>query len=348
MTVRLRLALATGLIVLLMLGVFELSLYAELVANDEDPLALTLVSRHAPRVVALGAVAAGLAAVLAAWVAGAQVLQPLIAIVEEAARLARGGDFHRRLPTNSRDPDVRQVTETFNDLVARVDRVLSAQRQLLEDTSHELRTPLTTLRGNLELLERDLPPRERAEILAESREEVDRMARLVRDLLLLAESNASAASAPIERVPLRLDVIAREVVARLSGSDIERVRIEDEPVSVVGDEERLRQLVGNLVQNALRHASAAPGAVRVRVCRRAPNARLEVEDDGPGVPPEALEKIFDRFYRLDRGRSRSHGGSGLGLSIVRHVAEAHGGRAWASNRTDRSGAVFTVELPAEP
>jgi signal transduction histidine kinase len=212
-----------------------------------------------------------------------------------------------------------------------------AQRQFLEDTSHELRTPLTTLRGNLELLARDLPPHERAEILAESREEVERMTRLVRDLLLLAESGVTR----YELVPQRLDLLARDVVGR----DAERTTIVDEPVTVLGDEELLRQLLGNLIQNALQHAARE---VRVRISRRPPNVLIEVQDDGPGIPSNALERVFDRFYRVDRGRSRSQGGAGLGLAIVRHVAELHGGRAWAENRADGPGARFSVELPAEP
>ena len=223
----------------------------------------------------------------------------------------------------------------------RVEQVLAAQQQLLADTSHELRTPLTTVRGNIDLLERELPPSERAEVLVETREEVDRMTRLVHDLLLLAESGSGELQR--ERVPLRLDVLARSVVARLD--DDGKVRVEADPVTVLGDEERLRELLGNLVQNALRHAASD---VLVQVVRRPPDTILVVEDDGPGVPPEALERVFDRFYRLDRGRSRSRGGSGLGLAIVRHVAEEHGGHAWAENRTDRGGARFIVRLPAEP
>jgi signal transduction histidine kinase len=219
-----------------------------------------------------------------------------------------------------------------------------AQRQFLYDTSHELRTPLTTLRGNLDLLGRDLPKEDREEILAESREEVDRMARLVRDLLLLAETGSEAA--PPEPVSIRLDLLAREVAERVADEEQEqRLEFSLEPVTVSGDEERLRQLIGNLVENALRHATSW---VRVTVSRRPPNVLLEVEDDGPGIPSEALERIFDRFYRVDRGRSRAQGGTGLGLSIVRHVAEAHGGRAWAANRGNGSGALLSVELPAEP
>jgi signal transduction histidine kinase len=239
---------------------------------------------------------------------------------------------------------VAQLTRTFNELVARVDRVLGTQRQFLADTSHELRTPLTTVRGNLDLLARDPPPDVRAEILAETCQEVERMARLVRDLLLLAEGGEAT---PPERGPVRLDVLVREVVARVSGPEARRVRVEAEPVTVPGDEDRLRQLVGNLVENALRHASSSTHAVLVLVKRRPPRALLAVEDDGPGLPPEALALVFDRFYRVDRARSRAHGGTGLGLAIVRHVAEAHDGRVWAENRP-QGGARFCVLLPAEP
>ena len=241
----------------------------------------------------------------------------------------------------ARNQWISRRAKTVNDLATRVDNVLTAQRQLLADTSHELRTPLTTIRGNLDLLERELPAAERAEVLAETREEVDRMARLIRDLLLLAESGAGTLE--IERVPVRLDLLAQEVIDRTSGST--RVTFDAEPVMVHGDDERLRQLIGNLIQNAVRHATSE---VRVSVRRRPPTAVLEVEDDGPGLPPDALARVFDRFYRVDRGRSRAHGGAGLGLASVRHVAEEHGGRAWAANRSDQPGAMFIVELPAEP
>jgi len=347
MTVRIRLAIATGLVVLVMLGLFEASFYADLLSADQDPGVAELVGRHATRAVVLGALAAGIAAVLAAWVVGARVLRPLTSIVTAAAQLARVGDFSRRLPANTRDPEVMQLIQTFNDLVARVDEVLTGQRQFLADTSHELRTPLTTVRGNLDLLGQDLPPGERQEILAETREEVDRMARLVRDLLLLAESG-SPAEAPLEHAPVRLDVLVQTVVDRVAGFQLDRVELDCEPVTIYGDEDRLRQLVGNLIENALRHATDGAGAVRVRIQRRPPEAMLIVEDDGAGIPQDALERVFDRFYRVDRGRARVHGGSGLGLAIVRHVADAHGGRVWAENRSDSPGARFTVRLPAEP
>ncbi len=344
MSTRLRLATATGLIVVVTLVLFEVLFYADLVGPEADPVAAHLVTQHGFRTIVLGAVAAGLGAAAAAWMVGARLLRPLTAIVDAASRLAGGGDFSRRLPEATRDPEVLRLTRTFNQLVDRVDRALEGQRQFLADTSHELRTPLTTVRGNLDLLGRDLPTAERAEILRETREEVDRVARLVRDLLLLAESGEPT---PAERRPVRLDVLAREVASRVAGPEIRRLSVQTEPVSIVGEEDRLRQLVGNLVENALRHASSEPHAVHLSVRRQAPNAVLTIEDDGPGVPQAALSRVFDRFYRVDRARSRARGGTGLGLAIVRHVAEAHGGRAQAENRP-QGGARFTVVLPAEP
>jgi signal transduction histidine kinase len=244
-----------------------------------------------------------------------------------------------------RDPTLAEQARRERDLLARVDAMLGAQRQLLADTSHELRTPLTTVRGNLDLLAGELPSAERAEVLDETRQEVDRMSRLVRDLLLLAERGEAS---PAERAPVRLDRLVAQVVERVAGAaNAARVELRLRPVTVPGDEDLLRQLVGNLVENALRHASAAPGAVKVTVERQPPRARLVVEDDGPGLPPHALERVFDRFYRVDRARSRAHGGSGLGLAIVRHIATAHGGQVWAENR-EPHGARFCVLLPAEP
>jgi two-component system, OmpR family, sensor kinase len=172
MTVRRRLALATGLIVLLTLGAFELLFYLEIFldpARDND-----LVLERLPRALMLGTGAVVLASVLAAWLAGTRALSPLSRIVTAAARVAEEGDFSRRLPEDPRDPEVAQLTATFNRLIQRVDDVLAAQRQFVADTSHELKTPLTTVNGNLELLEQAPSPEDRAEILGETRQEVRR------------------------------------------------------------------------------------------------------------------------------------------------------------------------------
>jgi two-component system sensor histidine kinase MprB len=219
MTLRLRLALTTALVVLITLVGFEALFYADLLFLEvDDPAVLSIMANHGVRTLVLGTATATFATLAIAWWAGERILRPLSSIVGAAARLARGGDFSRRLSEESSDPDVARLTRTFNGLIARVDTLLSAQRQLLADTSHELRTPLTTVRGNLDQLARDLPAADRAEILAETREEVDRMTRLVRDLLLLAEGGESA---PPPREPVRLDVLAHEVAHGTAGPDIQ-------------------------------------------------------------------------------------------------------------------------------
>jgi signal transduction histidine kinase len=301
------------------------------------------VFARAPRALIVGGIAVISSAMVASWLGGNRVLRPLTSIVGAAARLAEEGDFSCRLPEDRRDPEVAQLTGTLNGLVAHVDRALNAQRQFVADTSHELRTPLTTISGNLRLLEHDLSDQERAEILTETRQEVGRMARLVRELLLLAEGGQEST---MDQRPLRLDTLACAVVARVAAPGDERFAVDADPVWVLADEDRLRQVLNNLLENALRYASTNRGAVRVVVQQQVGQALLQVEDDGPGLPSDAVERVFDRFYRADRGRSRRHGGTGLGLAIVRHVVESHGGRVWAENRAD-GGARFSVLLPSQ-
>jgi two-component system sensor histidine kinase BaeS len=342
MSTRLRLGLITGLVVLLALVAFEAVFYLEVLA-DGSPGDDYLIAARAPRALVLGGIAASTAALLAGWLGG-RVLRGMTFIIATAAEITSRGDFSYRLDEHLRNRDTAALTRILNLLIGRVDRVLTAQRQLVADTSHELRTPLTTISGNLEFLAGNLPEADRAEVLAETRQEVRRLNRLVDDLLLLAEIGERISP---ERAPVRLDLVIDAVVARLSGPDTARVEVEHEPIVVMGDEERLGQVVGNLLQNALRYASSAPGAVHLTLQRDGANARVTIEDDGPGLPEDALDRVFDRFSRLDRSRSRAYGGFGLGLAIVRHVAEAHGGGAFAGNRPG-GGARFSVVLPAEP
>jgi signal transduction histidine kinase len=339
MSARLRLAVTTALVVLFALAAFETVFYLEVLA-DSDANGISLIAARAPRSLVMGVAAAGVAALLAGWLGG-RVLQGWSSIVAHAAEMTAHADFSRRLAEDRHDPESAELTRTFNRLIERVDQLLSVHRQLVADTSHELRTPITTISGNLELLAGSVPESERAEVLIETRQEVARLRRLVDDLLLLAEMGETVSP---EREPVRLDCLAQDVVARLPAAEVRRIAVTTEPEIVLGDEERLGQVVRNLLHNALRYASMDSGAIGVRVEPGERDARLVIEDDGPGLPPDALERVFDRFSRLDRARSRAHGGSGLGLAIVRHVAEAHGGRAWAENRTE-GGARFCVQLP---
>src|ERR1700730_887804 len=238
MSVRRRLAMTTGLIVLLALTALEAVFYFEIL-TDDSPDDNYLVAERAPRAVALGGTAVILSAMLAGWLGGNHALKPLTSIVGAAKGLVEEGDFSRRLPEDRRDPEVAQLTRTFNGLVAHVDRALNAQREFMADTSHELRTPLTTISGNLRLLERDLSEQERSEIVADTRQEVGCMARLVRELLLLAEGRQDTT---MDQYPLRLDVLACAVVASVGGADDGRFAVAADPVAVLADEDRLRQV----------------------------------------------------------------------------------------------------------
>ncbi len=288
-----------------------------------------------------------LALVLAStWLVLNQGLQPLRRVNQVARDILDTNDFSRRLQVQVPARDVvSSVARQVNRLLARVDGLLESQKRLLADTSHELRNPLMVVRTDVELLARDLAPDMRAEVAAEILAEVDRMTRLVENLLALswADQNLS-----LRREPVRLDVLAQELVDRSRRAHPDRVlEFVGERVCVVGDRERLLQMAANLVDNALIYTD---GRVWVRVRQEEGMAVLEVRDEGPGIPPEDHVRVFERFVRLDVTRSRALGGSGLGLPIVKVMAEAHGGRV--ELESDGPGALFRFRVPltkvAEP
>jgi signal transduction histidine kinase len=222
---------------------------------------------------------------------------------------------------------------------------LRRQREFAADASHELRTPLTVIRASVDDLERH-PKQQVATVgtaLTDIRDEVDHLTTMVDDLLLLARSDSGAIE--LERVSLDLGDVASSGASGLgllAQQRSVRLLVDPAPAEVVGDPARLRQLVGILVDNALRHAP--PGsAVDVRVRTDGADAVLVVEDEGPGIKPEDLPRVFDRFYRA---AGSPGGGTGLGLAIAAWIVERHGGRIGAANR-DPAGARFTVRIPLQ-
>jgi signal transduction histidine kinase len=222
---------------------------------------------------------------------------------------------------------------------------LRRQREFAADASHELRTPLTVIRASVEDLERH-PRKSVATVgsaLTDIRDEVDHLTSMVDDLLLLARSDSGAVE--LERVPLDLGDVASmgaSALTRLASERDVQVMVDPIPAEVSGDPARLRQLVGILVDNAIRHAPAG-SRVEVRVRTDGNDAVLVVEDEGPGIRPEDLPRVFDRFYRAAEAPG---GGTGLGLAIAAWIVERHGGRIAASNR-ESVGARFTVRLPLQ-
>jgi signal transduction histidine kinase len=291
-----------------------------------------------------GALAVVLALAGTALLTG-RVLEPLTRVMREAAAVAAIGTSDERVPLAARTSEVGQFAATINRLIATVERALRQQREFLADTSHELRSPLTVVLANLNLLRRDLAPHERELSVDEATSEAQRMRRLINELLLLAQADAAQALA---RAPLRLDELVAEAVAaaqRLAPEHVYQLEIEA-PLMVIGDAERLTQVARNLLENAAKYTP--PGTtVDVRLRQSGAIAELIVADSGPGIAAEHLGHLWDRYYRVDDVRSRESGGTGLGLPIVKFIAEAHGGRADVVSEVG-VGTTFTIELPLAP
>jgi len=256
------------------------------------------------------------------------------------------GDLHPRMHyPGGRDDEVRVLADAFNHMLDRLTEAFASQRAFVADASHELRTPLTVISGQLEVLAGQTSPPaaevRRVEHLV--RAEIIRISRLVDDLLLLANAEQT------EFLRLESIDLPSYVHELWDGmSLLARRRFELGPVpqgSLRADPDRLAQALRNLVANAIEHAPGESGLVRMRVeLLAAGQIRFIVEDDGPGIPVDQRERIFDRFHRTDSARDRASGGTGLGLAIVRAIAEAHGGRV-AAGRSLEGGASMELELP---
>jgi heavy metal sensor kinase len=314
------------------------------VGNSFDSVQSTL--REVRDILLLGLVVVLVVAVLGGFLLGGRALSPIRRVSATARRIAETGDYGQRLPPRRNPDEVGELVGTFNALIERVQASLEQQQRFLADTSHELRTPLTVIRANLSFLWRETDPETRADCLREAETEAARMSRLVTDLLLLGQSESAAF---LQRAPLDLAAVLQDVAeqarARGDGRPVELSPLE--PVVIRADADRIRQMLWNLVENALRY-TPAEAPIRLSLRRTAGFAEVSVADEGPGIPAEHLPRIFERFYRVDSARSRASGGSGLGLAIVRHIAEAHGGEVSAQSEPGR-GSTFRVRLPlAEP
>jgi two-component system, OmpR family, sensor kinase len=285
-------------------------------------------------------------ALLASYLAGARVSAPLRRMAAVAARVD-AGDLEPRIPiSGARSDEVRVLAEAFNHMLDRLADAFAGQREFVADASHELRTPLTVIRGQLEVLaaQPDAPSAEvrRVERLVQT--EIQRMSRLVDDLLLLAQSEQTDF---LRIEPIDLAALVEDLWDGVSLTAERRFELSPLPEGVLlADPDRFAQAVRNLARNAIEHTSAPDGLVRLELERVQPDRiRLAVIDNGPGIPPSARERVFERFHRTDPARTRAVGGAGLGLAIVRAIADAHGGRAYAEAAPDPPGACLAVELP---
>jgi signal transduction histidine kinase len=297
------------------------------------------------RLVVLLVALAALASLGAGYALAGRALRPVAALTDTAGEIARSRDFGHRVPVGARQDELGRLAATFNGMLSSLEEAYEAQRRFVSDASHELRAPLTAIQANLELLERypGMPPEERQEAVGEASREAHRLARLVGDLLALARADDGLA---LRREEVALDAVAREAfdearhLARGHRLALERV----EPATVVGDRDRLKQLLLVLLDNAVKY-TPPEGEVRLAVRRDGATAEVVVADTGIGIGPEDLPRVFERFYRADPARGRDTGGTGLGLPIARWIAEQHGGEVRLESAPGR-GTRATVRLPA--
>jgi two-component system OmpR family sensor kinase len=285
------------------------------------------------------------AAFVLGWLVAGRALRPVASLTQAASHIARSRELARRVPERRSRDELATLARTFNEMLDSLQRAHVAQQRFVADASHELRAPLTIIHANLELLRRGdaLPPGERVSAILEAHTEAERLARLVADLLALARADAGL---PIRRVPVELDRVLLDVVGEARHlTDGQRLEIAQvEPLVVDGDPDRLRQLVLILLDNAIRY-TPAPGRVVVALRRAGTTAELEVRDEGVGIAAEDLPRVFERFYRADRARSRDPGGSGLGLAIAQWIVARHDGTVTLRSRPGE-GTVAAVVLSA--
>jgi heavy metal sensor kinase len=284
---------------------------------------------------------------LGCWFLADRLVAPVIEVTD-AARQINADNLARRLPQTGHRDELGQMVVTFNQMLERLENAFRRVRQFSGDASHELRTPLTILRGETEVTLRwAKQPDEFRDMLRSNLEEIDRMERIIESLLVLAKSEANELILDVKEFSLSDLVQALYLQARTLGEAKQisanlRVEVEEE-LFIRGDELRLRQLFLNLIANGIKYTPQG-GALEIALRREGEMARVDVSDTGIGIPVEAQPFIFDRFYRVDKARNRMDGGSGLGLSIVRSIAEAHGGQISVQS-TPGSGSTFSVLLP---
>jgi two-component system OmpR family sensor kinase len=284
-------------------------------------------------------------AAFAGWLSTGQALAPLERVTETALQITRADDLSRRIPyQGSADDEVGKLIQAFNQTLSRLENLFNAQRRFIADVGHELRTPLTVIKGNVDLMTRMGCTDDESMVGIEN--EVDRLTRLVGDLLLLAQ--AESGKLPLDAQTVELDTLLLDALNQMQVLAGERLNLrlgEIDQVLVCGDPDRLKQVIVNLVGNAIKYTPEG-GDVRVGLSKTDTEAKLVVSDTGPGIPSEDLPHVFERFYRGEKSRTRSKDGKGfgLGLSIAFWIVRNHDGRIEVDS-VEGEGTTFCVWLP---
>jgi heavy metal sensor kinase len=284
-------------------------------------------------------------AAMISWIMTKQTLTPLMTVTEFAKEITETNDLSRRIPMEDqqKDDEVGQLIFAFNETLGRLDQILQSQKQLITDISHELRTPLTVIKGEVGLMKKykqyDL------ESLVSIENEVDRLSRLVGNLLFLSQAEAGAM--PLDIKNFSLDELLCEVFHHVQTLAADRLSItiqKMDQIEMQGDRDRIKQVLLNLLGNAIQYTPEG-GRIIIELSNEGANAKIKIEDNGPGIAKKDLQKIFDRFYRGEKSRTRSHSsGFGLGLSISQYIVNLHNGSIDVTSEIGE-GTTFTVLLP---
>lgn len=291
-----------------------------------------------------GGVVVIIIAALVGWMTASTALRPIEELTDSAFQITRTDDLSRRIPiSGSQKDEVGKLILAFNETLERLENLFETQRRFLADVSHELRTPLTAIRGNVDLIRRmgEADPISLDAISSE----VDRMTRMVRDLLILVQ--AETGKLPLAQDIVEMDTLLLEVFQQAKVLANERFEIrlgQEDQARVRGDRDRLKQVLLNLIANALDHTPSG-GMIILGLSCIGDFARVTVTDSGPGIPKEDLPHIFERFYRVESSRKRKDsGGAGLGLSIAYWITKSHNGRIEVASEVGK-GTTFSIWLP---
>ena len=286
-----------------------------------------------------------LVALMGGWFLAHHALRPVDAMAQ-IAREITAGDLSRRVLIHQGEDELAQLAATFNTMLGRLEESIQRIRQFSADASHELRTPLTILKGEAELaLSEDYTNEEYKALIMSSLEEINRISRIVEDLFLL--SKADLGKDQLEMKPVQLASLMKEILSQVAllaaDKEIEIFLDRNEETLISGDMDRLRELLLNVIENAIRY-TPAKGRINISLTREGARAFIQVSDTGIGIAEEALPKIFDRFYRAENARAMHPRGSGLGLSICQSIVLAHRGEIDVKS-TLGYGTTFVVRLP---
>jgi two-component system, OmpR family, sensor kinase len=273
-------------------------------------------------------------------------LKPISRIIQTARDIGQGQELSQRIPVFKVQDELGQLALTFNEMMNRLENSFAQMRQFSSDASHELRTPLTVLKGQNELaLSKLREPEEYQEVIISNLEEIDYMSKVLEDLFILSRSDENQINLDCKPIDLRdvVDEVCRHAEILAGDKDIRIVIAFLESVIINGNEVRLRQMIWNILHNGIKYTKPK-GELKISLQDEGESALLTLQDTGIGIPEKDLPFIFDRFYRVDKSRSRDEGGSGLGLSICQHIAEAHKGKITVESKPG-VGTRFKIRIP---